>query len=92
MNAARARESSRPGSVPGFNQVVGELVTDLERFIALYPSDARGYEMRGLLRLMKGEEAGAEWDFKKSVELDLTLSAEIEDATRKIKARFRPGP
>ena len=53
----------------------------LNEFITKYPGDARGYEMRGIFRLLQRKATEAAQDFKKSLELQPTLKSEIERIT-----------
>ena len=57
---------------------------ELNQFITSNPSNARSYELRGVLRLLQGKEAEAEQDFHKSVELDPKLKSEIANARKEI--------
>jgi tetratricopeptide (TPR) repeat protein len=54
---------------------------ELNQFISKYPNDARGYEVRGILRLLQRKETEAAKDFKKSVELEPALKPEIDRIT-----------
>lgn len=57
---------------------------ELNQFINKYPRDARGYEMRATLRLLQRNETEAASDFRKSLELDSTLQAEIDRINREL--------
>jgi tetratricopeptide (TPR) repeat protein len=57
---------------------------ELNQFITENPNDARGYEMRGMLRLFQRKVTEAAQDFNKGVELDPLLKSEIE-AIRRVK-------
>ena len=62
-------------------------IADLDRAIEIAPQYAKAYGDRGLLRLMKGQDAEAELDFKKCFELDKTLESKFRSASSKIKQR-----
>jgi tetratricopeptide (TPR) repeat protein len=61
-------------------------VKDLTQFITSNPSNARAYELRGLLRLMQGKATESEEDFRKSLEMDAKLRAEIDGIVKEVKA------
>lgn len=50
----------------------------LQTFITSHPTNARGYEARGLLRLAQGRKAEAAKDFAKTLELNPKLQSEID--------------
>jgi tetratricopeptide (TPR) repeat protein len=62
-------------------------IADLDMAIKVAPQFAKAYGDRGLLRLMKGQEAEAEVDFKKCFELDKSLESQFRAAASKIKQR-----
>jgi tetratricopeptide (TPR) repeat protein len=57
----------------------------LNQFITANPTNARAYELRGIIRLLQGQETKAELDFHKSQELDPKLKSEIDRVTKEIK-------
>lgn len=59
-------------------------ITDLNQFISKNPSDARGYEMRGIIKLLQHKETEAAQDFKKSLDLEPPLKAEIDRITAEL--------
>jgi tetratricopeptide (TPR) repeat protein len=59
---------------------------DMNSFVKFHPSNARGYEMRGLFRLAQHKDAEATQDFEKSLQLEPALKAEI-DIVRKTFAQ-----
>ncbi len=68
----------------------GELdraLTDLNKAIELAPQYAKAYGDRGLIRLMRGETADAEFDFKKCFELDSTLESQFKLAASQLRQR-----
>jgi tetratricopeptide (TPR) repeat protein len=68
----------------------GELdraLADLNKAIELAPQYAKAYGDRGLVRLMRGEDAGAEQDFKKCFELDSRLESQFTTAANQVKKR-----
>ena len=62
-------------------------LADLNKTIELAPQFAKAYGDRGIVRLMRGENAQAELDFKKCFELDSTLQTQINAAASRIKQR-----
>jgi len=56
----------------------------LNQFITRNPSDARGYEMRAIFRLLQGKESEAASDFKKSIKLEPALGPEIRKTTEEL--------
>lgn len=60
-------------------------IADLNKTIELAPQFAKAYGDRGIVRLMRGENAQAELDFKKCFELDITLQTQINAAASQIK-------
>ncbi|MCM3873314.1 MAG: tetratricopeptide repeat protein [Pyrinomonadaceae bacterium] len=60
---------------------------NVTQFIKSNPTNARAYEVRGLLRLFQGKKAEADLDFAKSLELDPKLKLEIE---RLVNVEFDP--
>ena len=68
----------------------GELeraIVDLNKAIEIAPGYAKAYGDRGLIRLMRGEAADAELDFKKCFELDSTLESQFKLAANQLKQR-----
>lgn len=63
---------------------------ELNQFITNNPSDARAYVMRGIFRLLQRKEPDATNDFKKSVELEPTLKAEIDRITEELSHLNKP--
>jgi Tfp pilus assembly protein PilF len=66
----------------------GELdraMVDLNKAIELAPQYAKAYGDRGLIRLMRGETAEAELDFKKCFEIDSSLEAQFKLAAKQLK-------
>lgn len=66
----------------------GELdraLADLSQAIQIAPQYARAYGDRGIVRLMRGENADAELDFKKCFELDRTLESQFKAAASQVK-------
>src|SRR2546421_9191524 len=59
---------------------------DLCQFITSNPTNARGYEVRGILRLIQGKATESEQDFDKSLELDPRLKDEIDRVVKNTKA------
>jgi len=57
----------------------------INKTIELAPQFAKAYGDRGIVRLMRGENAQAELDFKKCFELDSTLQTQINAAASQIK-------
>jgi tetratricopeptide (TPR) repeat protein len=64
-------------SVKNFDRF-GSPLAELNMFIKIHPTNARGYEMRGVLRLLQRNEPEALLDFKKSLELEPSLKMEID--------------
>jgi tetratricopeptide (TPR) repeat protein len=60
---------------------------DLTKAIQISPQYAKAYGDRGLVRLMRGEDADAEQDFKKCFELDRALESLFREAASKLKQR-----
>jgi len=76
----------KPDSVSDRDQ--GNFVSpfiELNQFITKNPNDARAYEMRGMLRLLQRKETEAARDFKKSLELEPKLGAEIDRINEALK-------
>ena len=72
----------------------GELdraIVDLNKAIEIAPGYAKAYGDRALIRLMRGETADAELDFKKCFELDSTLETQFKLAANKLKQRSLSG-
>src|SRR4030095_6010847 len=65
-------------------------IADLNKTIELAPQFATAYGDRGIVRLMRGENAQAELDFKKCFELDSTLQTQINAVASQIKQRAAP--
>lgn len=68
----------------------GELdraIVDLNKAIEMAPQYAKAYGDRGLIRLMRGENADAESDLKKCFELDSTLEPQFKVAAEQMKQR-----
>lgn len=63
--------------------------TDLDKFIAANPANARGFAVRGFVNLMRARNAEAERDFKRSFELDPGLKKEISELVQSVKERPR---
>lgn len=62
----------------------------LNQFITKNPSDARAYEMRGIIRLLQKKETEAAKDFKKSLELEPALKPEIDGITEELSHVNKP--
>jgi len=60
-------------------------VADLNRAIEIEPRYAKAYGDRGIVRLMRGEDAAAELDFRRCFELDTTLESRFRAAADHIK-------
>lgn len=60
-------------------------LADLNRAIEIEPKYAKAYGDRGIVRLMRGEEAAAELDFRKCFELDTRLEAQFKAAANRIR-------
>lgn len=65
-------------------------IADLSKAIELAPQFAKAYGDRGIARLMRGENAQAELDFKKCFELDNTLQAQFTTAANQLKQSAVP--
>lgn len=63
---------------------------ELNQYLTRNPGDARAYEMRGIFRLLQGKEPEAATDFKKSLELEPTLGAEINKITEELGHVTKP--
>ena len=55
---------------------------NLSRFIAAHPTNARAYEIRGLLWLAQGKKTEAAEDFRRGLALDPKLKSEIDKAMK----------
>ena len=62
-------------------------IADLNKTIELAPQFAKAYGDRGIVHLMRGENAQAELDFKKCFELDGMLQTQFNAAASQIKQR-----
>ena len=62
-------------------------IADLDMAVKIAPQYAKAYGDRGLLRLMKQQDADAEVDFKKCFELDKSLEPQFRAAAAKMKQR-----
>jgi Tfp pilus assembly protein PilF len=60
-------------------------LADLNKAIEIEPNYAKAYGDRGIVRLMRGEDAAAELDFKKCFELDVKLESQFRAAATHIK-------
>src|SRR5262249_54089810 len=60
-------------------------LADLNKAIELAPQYAKAFGDRGIVRVMRGEDANAELDFKKCFELDHALESQFRDAAGKLK-------
>ena len=60
---------------------------ELNQFITGHAGNARGYAIRGILRLLQRKETEAAADFKKSLELEPTLKPEIDKITAEFQSR-----
>jgi tetratricopeptide (TPR) repeat protein len=58
---------------------------ELNQFIEAHPKNARGFEMRGIFRLLQKNIAEAEADFQKSLEMDKSLKSEIKEIRKEFK-------
>lgn len=68
----------------------GELdraIVDLNKAIEIAPQYAKAYGDRGLIRLLRGDPADAEQDFKKCFALDSTLEPQFKSAVNQVKQR-----
>jgi tetratricopeptide (TPR) repeat protein len=66
----------------------GELdraLIDLNKAIEIAPQYAKAYGDRGLIRLLRGETADAEMDFRKCFEIDSALEPQFKAAANQIK-------
>lgn len=61
--------------------------TDLDKFIAANPNNARAFAVRGFVNLMRVRNAEAERDFKRSFELDPGLKKEISELVQSVRER-----
>lgn len=61
---------------------------DLTTFLKAHPTNARAYEVRGILRLFQGHADLAEADFERSLTLEPKLGQEIDDVKRKLSGVF----
>jgi len=69
---------------------VGDLehaLSDLNKAIELSPQYAKAFGDRGLVRLIRGEVAAAETDFKKCFELDSALEPRFKAAANQLQQR-----
>jgi tetratricopeptide (TPR) repeat protein len=57
----------------------------LDQFITSNPRNPRGYQARGIVRLMQGKEKVAEPDFQKALSLDPNLKTEIDTLKNKLR-------
>ena len=62
-------------------------IVDLNKAIEIAPQYAKAYGDRGLIRLMRGENADAESDLKKCFELDSALESQFKVAADQVKRR-----
>lgn len=76
LNAAAVSDQSRANFTSPFN--------DLCQFILDNPTEAKAYELRGILRLLQGKAAEAEQDFLKSIQIAPGRKFEIESAIKKV--------
>jgi len=60
-------------------------IADLNRAIELEPKFAKAYGDRGIVRLMRGEDAAAELDFSKCFELDKAIAFQFRTTANQIK-------
>ena len=60
-------------------------ISDLNRAIELDPKFAKAYGDRGIVRLMRGEEAAAELDFTKCFALNKTLELHFKAAAQQLR-------
>lgn len=60
-------------------------LSDLNRAIELEPKYAKAYGDRGIVRVIRGEDAAAELDFKKCFELDKRLEPQVMAAANHIR-------
>lgn len=60
-------------------------LADLNKAIELEPKYAKAYGDRGIVRMMRGENAAAESDFRKCFELDKRLESQFKTAAAQIK-------
>lgn len=60
-------------------------IADLNRAIELAPNFAKAYGDRGIVHLLRAEDAAAESDFKKCFELDPRLEFQFKTAARHLK-------
>lgn len=68
----------------------GELdraIADLNKAIEIAPRYAKAYGDRGIIRIMRGEDADAELDFRKCFELDGALESQFKAAASQVKQR-----
>jgi tetratricopeptide (TPR) repeat protein len=57
---------------------------DLTQFITSNPSNAKAYTLRGIFRLLQGNAAESEQDFRKSLGLEPRLKDEIDNINREL--------
>lgn len=62
-------------------------MADLNRAIEIDPNYAKAYGDRGIVRLMRREDAAAELDFRKCFELDMRLESQVKTAAYHIKQK-----
>lgn len=92
LEVTAAAGADPAGGVRDADDAVSRMLADLTRLIKHHPSRARAYEVRGVVRLISGNEPEAERDFRRCKELDPALKAEVEKAARAVRARgSRPG-
>jgi tetratricopeptide (TPR) repeat protein len=60
-------------------------MADLDRAIEIDPKTAKAYGDRGVVRVMRGEDAAAELDFRKCFELDSRLEPQFKAAVNQIR-------
>jgi tetratricopeptide (TPR) repeat protein len=63
---------------------------DLTTFIKTHATNARAYEMRGILRLFQGHDDLAKLDFQRSLEPEPKLGQEINEVKRQLSRTIPP--
>jgi len=75
------------GSLLGQSGDLDGATADLNKAIELEPKFAKAYGDRGIVHLMRGEDADAESDFRKCFELDKTLEFQFKSTANQLKQK-----
>jgi Tfp pilus assembly protein PilF len=73
------------GNMLGQRADLDGAMADLDKAIELEPKFAKAYGDRGIVHLMRGEDAAAESDFKKCFELDKTLEFQFKAVANQLR-------